>query len=111
MNNTERGTQTFIPVFDGHNDVLLQLWEQHRQNPEQAFLQGPASGQMDLPRCQQAGFAGWPVRPRGCHPPVLMQQACRIRKLTRVFCWKVLKNILIFPRRRRLNRPATPLSP
>ncbi|MGY3180880.1 microsomal dipeptidase-like Zn-dependent dipeptidase [Ewingella americana] len=69
MNNTERGTQTLIPVFDGHNDVLLQLWEQHRQNPEQAFLQGPASGQMDLPRCQQAGFAGglfaaWVPSPR-----------------------------------------------
>lgn len=69
MNNTERETETLIPIFDGHNDVLLQLWEQHRQNPEQAFLQGPASGQMDLPRCQQAGFAGglfaaWVPSPR-----------------------------------------------
>lgn len=58
MNNVAHGTEELMPVFDGHNDVLLQLWKEHRQNPERAFLQGPASGQLDLPRCREAGFAG-----------------------------------------------------
>lgn len=69
MNNTEHGTDPLVPVFDGHNDVLMQLWNLHRQNPEQTFLTGPASGQMDLPRCREAGLAGglfaaWVPSPR-----------------------------------------------
>jgi len=69
MNNTVQGTDALIPVFDGHNDVLMQLWNLHRQNPEEAFLKGPASGQMDLPRCREAGLAGglfaaWVPSPR-----------------------------------------------
>ncbi|QTF06621.1 membrane dipeptidase [Brenneria izadpanahii] len=47
-----------IPVFDGHNDVLLRLWSSHRANPAEAFLNGPAAGQIDLPRIQQGRFAG-----------------------------------------------------
>ncbi|RJT53068.1 dipeptidase [Rahnella variigena] len=58
MNNVAHGTEELMPVFDGHNDVLLQLWNEHRQDPAQTFLQGPASGQLDLPRCRDAGFAG-----------------------------------------------------
>ncbi|WJV54134.1 dipeptidase [Prodigiosinella aquatilis] len=51
--NTER-----IPVFDGHNDVLSQLWRQHREHPVEAFITGPAQGQIDLPRIRQGGLAG-----------------------------------------------------
>lgn len=58
MNNKVSETPSPMPVFDGHNDVLMQLWLNHHQNPEQAFLEGPACGQMDLPRCREAGFAG-----------------------------------------------------
>ncbi|MEE3663298.1 dipeptidase [Brenneria sp. g21c3] len=47
-----------IPVFDGHNDVLLRLWSSHRDNPVEAFLNGPAAGQIDLPRIRQGRFAG-----------------------------------------------------
>ncbi len=58
MNNNVSETPSPVPVFDGHNDVLMQLWLNHHHNPEQAFLEGPACGQMDLPRCREAGFAG-----------------------------------------------------
>ncbi|MCC3731633.1 dipeptidase [Rouxiella badensis] len=58
MNNIVSATEGPVPVFDGHNDVLLQLWLNHRQNPQHAFLEGPACGQMDLARCREAGFAG-----------------------------------------------------
>lgn len=47
-----------VPVFDGHNDVLMRLWLSHQDNPAAAFLNGPAAGQMDLPRMRQGGFAG-----------------------------------------------------
>lgn len=47
-----------FPVFDGHNDLLLRLWSAHRENPVDAFLQGPASGQIDLPRIRTGGLAG-----------------------------------------------------
>ncbi|WP_314154382.1 dipeptidase [Rouxiella badensis] len=58
MNKRVSATEGPVPVFDGHNDVLLQLWLNHRQNPQHAFLEGPACGQMDLARCREAGFAG-----------------------------------------------------
>ncbi|TPG53581.1 dipeptidase [Ewingella americana] len=69
MNNVAHGTEALMPVFDGHNDVLLQLWNAHREDPARTFLNGPASGQMDLPRCREAGFAGglfaaWVPSPR-----------------------------------------------
>ncbi|MGV8927742.1 MAG: dipeptidase [Ewingella sp.] len=69
MNNVAHKTHGLMPVFDGHNDVLLQLWTEHRQAAAQTFIKGPASGQMDLPRCREAGFAGglfaaWVPSPR-----------------------------------------------
>jgi membrane dipeptidase len=91
MNNVAHGTEELMPVFDGHNDVLLQLWTEHRQNPEHAFLQGPASGQMDLPRCREAGFAGGLFAAWVPTPDV-------DQSIPNSY-WKVLKNILIFPRR------------
>jgi membrane dipeptidase len=47
-----------IPVFDGHNDVLLRLMRRAGKNPEAAFLEGEAAGHLDLPRMQAGGLAG-----------------------------------------------------
>ena len=44
-----------MPVFDGHNDVLLRLM---RGKPEQAFLEGDNIGHLDWPRMKQGGFVG-----------------------------------------------------
>lgn len=48
-----------LPVFDGHNDVLLKLWnaEKTGQSPESLFIEG-CGGHLDLPRMQAGGFAG-----------------------------------------------------
>jgi len=49
--------EPMLPVFDGHNDVLLRL----RSLPGdrvRAFLDGGAGGQLDLPRSRAGGFAG-----------------------------------------------------
>ena len=46
-----------IPVFDGHNDFLLRLY----QNPDQRealWLTRGTTGHLDLPRMKQGGFAG-----------------------------------------------------
>jgi membrane dipeptidase len=48
-----------IPVFDGHNDTLLRLRE--RREPDggaEAFLEGGAGGQLDLPRAREGGLFG-----------------------------------------------------
>ncbi|WP_158780634.1 dipeptidase [Pantoea sp. BAV 3049] len=47
-----------IPVFDGHNDLLMRLWLSNQNDSAAVFLNGPAAGQMDLPRMRQGGFAG-----------------------------------------------------
>jgi membrane dipeptidase len=47
-----------IPVFDGHNDVLLRLWGRKAGDPVAAFLRGDGEGHMDLPRMIRGGFAG-----------------------------------------------------
>lgn len=46
------------PVFDGHNDLLLNLWLHHDEHPADTFLQGPLKGHLDLPRARLGGFAG-----------------------------------------------------
>ena len=38
-----------IPVFDGHNDVLLE---------ERSFADASADGHLDLARAREGGFAG-----------------------------------------------------
>lgn len=45
-----------VPIFDGHNDVLLRLYR--REDAVKAFLDGDGKGQLDLPRAQQGGLAG-----------------------------------------------------
>jgi membrane dipeptidase len=48
----------FIPIFDGHNDVLLRLHRSGLGDAEQRFLNGEPRGHLDLPRARAGGFAG-----------------------------------------------------
>ncbi len=47
-----------IPVFDGHNDVLLRLWMKTGEGAVTDFLDGDGLGHLDLPRMKAGGFAG-----------------------------------------------------
>jgi membrane dipeptidase len=47
-----------IPVFDGHNDVLLRLYNSTSADPVTDFLQGESSGHIDLKKARAGGFAG-----------------------------------------------------
>jgi membrane dipeptidase len=47
-----------IPIFDGHNDVLLRLHLHGGANAVTAFLKGEDKGHLDLPKARQGGFAG-----------------------------------------------------
>lgn len=46
-----------IPVFDGHNDMLLRLL-QDPQARQAIWANGNGGGQLDLPRMKAGGFAG-----------------------------------------------------
>ncbi len=46
------------PVFDGHNDVLLRLWLKKSTKAVSDFIDGEATGHLDLPRMHDGGFAG-----------------------------------------------------
>ena len=47
-----------IPIFDGHNDVLLRLWRRGVPDAVKTFLEGETEGQLDFPKAWQGGFAG-----------------------------------------------------
>ncbi len=47
-----------IPIFDGHNDVLLRLWLKQDGDPVAGFIAGDGKGHLDLPRMASGGFAG-----------------------------------------------------
>jgi membrane dipeptidase len=47
-----------VPIFDGHNDVLLRLVGKRDTSPEQLFLDGENDGHLDLPRAVKGGFGG-----------------------------------------------------
>ncbi|HEY6994933.1 MAG TPA: dipeptidase [Xanthobacteraceae bacterium] len=51
-------TSPRVPIFDGHNDVLLRLYRRGGADAPRAFLEGEATGQLDLPMARQGGFAG-----------------------------------------------------
>lgn len=51
-------TPARVPVFDGHNDVLLRLWRHDGSDPVKAFLDGEERGHIDLPKSVKGGFAG-----------------------------------------------------
>lgn len=60
-----------VPVFDGHNDVLLQLW-QAQDRAGAGFFTG-LSGHLDLAKCRTGGFAGglfaiWVRGPQAADP-------------------------------------------
>ena len=46
-----------VPVFDGHNDTLLHLYREGRQN-EGRFFRRNDTGHIDLPRALEGGFGG-----------------------------------------------------
>ena len=50
--------EILVPVFDGHNDVLLRLWGKKSGDPVGEFLNGDAGGHLDLPRMVKGGFQG-----------------------------------------------------
>lgn len=65
-----------IPVFDGHNDMLLRFALHRDRTPEQLFA-GDAKGHIDLPRARAGGFAGGlfavfppPLREEGPAKPI-----------------------------------------
>ena len=47
-------------IFDGHNDVLLRLWEHAREgiDPVAEFIEGTDKGHIDAPRALKGGLAG-----------------------------------------------------
>jgi len=47
-----------IPIFDGHNDVLLRLYRREGTDAVAAFLKGEDKGHLDLPKARKGGFAG-----------------------------------------------------
>ena len=46
------------PIFDGHNDVLLRLWQKKTARAVSDFVDGGQTGHLDLPRMHDGGFAG-----------------------------------------------------
>ncbi|MES0024430.1 MULTISPECIES: dipeptidase [unclassified Mesorhizobium] len=47
-----------VPVFDGHNDTLLRLYQSKDTDVEKLFIEGTQGGHIDLPRAKKGGFAG-----------------------------------------------------
>ncbi len=47
-----------IPVFDGHNDVLLRLFKEGDGAAPRRFVDGLDGGHMDLPRARAGGMVG-----------------------------------------------------
>jgi membrane dipeptidase len=47
-----------LGVFDGHNDLLLRLWQKNSAAAVSDFIDGEAEGQLDLPRMHDGGFIG-----------------------------------------------------
>jgi membrane dipeptidase len=49
---------SLLPVFDGHNDLLLRLYRKHPSDAVRTFLEGDGTGHLDLPRMRRGGFVG-----------------------------------------------------
>jgi membrane dipeptidase len=47
-----------LPIFDGHNDVLLAVYGIGRRDEGRSFFERGTSGHLDLPRAREGGFAG-----------------------------------------------------
>lgn len=46
-----------LPIFDGHNDVILSVYGAGGHQPR-SFFERSDRGHLDLPRCREGGFAG-----------------------------------------------------
>jgi membrane dipeptidase len=68
-------SETLLPIFDGHNDVLLAVYGWPRPEPRSFFARSD-KGHLDLPRAREGGFAGgffavWvPPDPAARRPPL-----------------------------------------
>lgn len=51
-------TPNDVPVFDGHNDVLLRLWEAGGLDAAKRFIDGENNGHIDLPRALKGHLVG-----------------------------------------------------
>ena len=49
---------TPLPIFDGHNDLLLRLYRKDPADAARMLLEGDGSGHLDLPRMRRGGFVG-----------------------------------------------------
>jgi membrane dipeptidase len=47
-----------IPIFDGHNDVLLRLWNKNSPRAIRDFVEGDGQGHIDLPRMHDGHMVG-----------------------------------------------------
>jgi hypothetical protein len=47
-----------VPIFDGHNDVLLRLYRRGGTEGSRAFLDGEEKGHLDLPKAVEGGLVG-----------------------------------------------------
>jgi membrane dipeptidase len=47
-----------VPIFDGHNDVLLRLYQRGGPDAAAAFLRGNEKGHLDLRKARRGGFGG-----------------------------------------------------
>jgi membrane dipeptidase len=65
-----------LPIFDGHNDVLLALYGGLRRTDRRSFFERASTGHLDLPRAREGGFAGGffavyvPPDPAARRPPL-----------------------------------------
>lgn len=53
-----RGAEALVPVFDGHNDTLLQRVRKKGTEKDSDFFAASKTNHIDLPRSRQGGFAG-----------------------------------------------------
>jgi len=58
VDESEMTSSPPVPIFDGHNDVLLRLFRRSGGDPVQAFLDGEEAGQLDFVKAGKGGFAG-----------------------------------------------------
>ena len=47
-----------LPIFDGHNDVLLAIYGGSRRDEQRSFFERGSSGHLDLPRAREGGLVG-----------------------------------------------------
>jgi membrane dipeptidase len=52
-----RGVVSQLPIFDGHNDTLLDLYEPE-EGGERSFFERSDKGHIDLPRSREGGLVG-----------------------------------------------------